>query len=269
MAGPPGSPRRRKIGSVPVAGPVLVAAVRRYRTIRDIRLQKQRELRNAYVDFRNRHDGRASNITRKNTRRAYERVYADERLLAEYLASERIDFYEEVAEICARWKPTSVIDVGCGSGHLLEALVRRHSPRRVVGIDHAAAGIERARQLLPAGEFEARDLHELKFDETFELVLCTEVLEHLADPGAAMAVLTRLCGPAGVIVITVPDGSQDTWEGHRNFWNETELRRFLQDYGSVEVTRMRRAKTSLFAVVTPLPASRVLAKEQATSPFGV
>jgi 2-polyprenyl-3-methyl-5-hydroxy-6-metoxy-1,4-benzoquinol methylase len=260
---------RRKIRSVPVAGGLLEVCVRRYRGLRDARLRKQRELRNTYVDFRNRHDTRASNITRKNNRRAYDRVYADDRLLDEYLAPERVAFYEEVAELCARWNPRSVIDVGCGSGNLLRALVDKTSPRRVVGVDHATAGIERARQLLPSGEFEARDLTDLELDETFELVLCTEVLEHLADPGAAMRVLTRLCAETGVIVVTVPDGSQDTWEGHRNFWNEVELHEFMQDYGSASVSRMRRAGTSLFAVVKPLPTGQELAKDQTTLPFGV
>lgn len=240
--------------------------MRWYRALRDARLRKQRELRNAYVDFTNRHDVRASNVTRKNTRRAYERVYADDRLLDEYLAPERVDFYEEVAELCARLNPLSVIDVGCGSGNLLYALVDKTSPRRIVGVDHATAGIERARQLLPSGEFEARDLHDLDLDETFELVLCTEVLEHLTDPGAAMRALTRLCAETGVIVVTVPDGSQDTWEGHRNFWTQSELHEFLRPFGSVEVSRMRRAKTSLFAVVKPLAVGQNLAK---TLPFGV
>lgn len=245
---------------------MLAAGVRRYRALRNARLRKQRELHNAYVDFKNRHDARASNITRKNTRRAYERVYADDGLLSEYLAPERVDFYEEVAELCAPWNPRSVIDVGCGSGHLLRALADKTSPQRVVGIDHANAGIERARQLLPSGEFEARDLHDLDFDEIFELVLCTEVLEHLANPGAAMRALTRLCAETGVVVVTVPDGSQDTWEGHRNFWTQTELHEFLRPYGSVEVSLMRRAKTSLFAVVKPLVVGQDLAK---TLPYGV
>lgn len=247
-------------------GGLLGASVSRYRALRDARLRKQHELRNAYVSFRNHHDARASNITRKNTRRAYERVYSDDRLLAEYLTPERVDFYEEVAELCGRWNPRSVIDVGCGSGHLLRALMDKTSPQRVVGIDHAIAGIERARQLLPSAELEARDLRELELDETFELVLCTEVLEHLADPGAAMRVLTWLCAETGVIVVTVPDGAQDTWKGHRNFWNETELHEFLRDYGRVEVSRMRRAKTSLFAVVKPIAIGQDLAK---TYPFSV
>jgi 2-polyprenyl-3-methyl-5-hydroxy-6-metoxy-1,4-benzoquinol methylase len=243
-----------------------VFAVQGYRAARDEWLRKQRELRSAFIDFRNRHDARASNITRKNTRRAYERVYADDGLLGEYLAPERVEFYEEVAEICASRRPLSVIDVGCGAGNLLHAVVEKTSAHRVVGIDYAQAGIERARQLVPSGEFHARSLYELDLAETFDVVLCTEVLEHLSDPDAAMRVLAGLCAHNGTMVITVPDGAADSWEGHRNFWTESELVEFLRDYGAVQVSRMRLDEASLLAVIKPHLAEREDAANHAPLP---
>jgi 2-polyprenyl-3-methyl-5-hydroxy-6-metoxy-1,4-benzoquinol methylase len=206
------------------------------------------------TDFKNRRAITVPNITRRNNRRAYERVYTDDRLMSEYLTSGRVDFYREVAEFCSLLRPQSVIDVGCGTGNLLHAIVKAVAPKRVVGVDYTRAGVMRARQLIPSGEFESRDIYTLECTDVFELVLCTEVLEHLADPDAAMQVLTRLCSSAGTIVITVPDGAEDTWEGHRNFWTESELEAFMRRYGCVEVLRMRRAERSLLAVVRPLRA---------------
>jgi 2-polyprenyl-3-methyl-5-hydroxy-6-metoxy-1,4-benzoquinol methylase len=207
----------------------------------------------ARSDFKNRRAVTAPNIARRNTRRAYERIYGDERLLAEYLGPHRVSFYAELAEFVATLHPRSVVDVGCGAGDLLHVVVETAAPERVVGIDYAVAGIRRARQLVPSGEFHAQSLYDLAADETFELVLCTEVLEHLRDPEAAMHVLVRLCAGSGVIAITVPDGAQDDWEGHRNFWTGAELEGFLGRYGQVEVSRMRADTTSLFAVVRPWP----------------
>jgi 2-polyprenyl-3-methyl-5-hydroxy-6-metoxy-1,4-benzoquinol methylase len=251
-----------------VIGGALGFAARWYRKLRDARLRKQRELRSAFIDFKNRHDTRASNITRKNTRRAYERVYSDDALLGEYLAPERVEFYREVAEACAAWRPRSVIDVGCGTGNLLHAIVERTSPGRVVGVDHARAGIARARQLVPSGEFQVVDLKKLNLNETFELVLCTEVLEHLADPEEAVRVLVRLCADTGAIVVTVPDGAEDTWEGHRNFWTESELQEFLTPYGTVEVRRMRRAGSSLIALIRPRSGEGKVVEERVSLPSG-
>lgn len=158
--------------------------------------------------------------------------------MTEYLAPERLAFYREVASVSARLHPRSVVDIGCGTGHLLHELVEVAPPGRVVGIDYSSAGIGRARALVPSGEFHVASLYDLQLGETFELVLCTEVLEHLPDPGTAVERLLQLCAPSGAILITVPDGAVDTWEGHLNFWTDVELEAFLGRYGAVELMRL-------------------------------
>jgi SAM-dependent methyltransferase len=249
--GPPGSPRRRELRSLRVLGPVLLTAVTVYRRVRDKKEQARLALQRARTDFENRRAATVPNITRRNNRRGYERVYGDDELLSEYLAPERVAFYEEVAEIAARERPRTVIDVGCGTGNLLRAVLDRTEPERVVGIDYAHAGVERARQLVPSGEFRVESLYDLEPAESFDLVLCTEVLEHLRDPESAVELLVRLCARSGSIVITVPDGAQDSWEGHRNFWTEPELEAFLSRFGGVEVSRLGTGEISLLAVVRP------------------
>lgn len=232
-------------------GPALVLGVEVYRGARGFRLQKQLELQNRYTDFKNRRAETAPNITRRNTKRAYERLYRDDRLLDEYLTPTRLDFYAEVSTLCAEQRPNSVVDVGCGSGHLLRAVVEAAEPERVVGVDHASGGVRRAKELVPGGEFHCASLYDLDLDEAFDLVLCTEVLEHLSRPDAAMQVLAGLCSESGVVVVTVPDGEQDDWEGHLNFWSADELAVFLEQYGEVEITRMSSDRLSLLARVRP------------------
>jgi 2-polyprenyl-3-methyl-5-hydroxy-6-metoxy-1,4-benzoquinol methylase len=101
--------------------------------------------------------------------------------------------------------------------------------------------------------FHAQSLYDVESTDTFDLVLCTEVLEHLRRPAAAMDVLVRLCAASGSILITVPDGAQDEFEGHRSFWSEGQLEEFLRRYGEVVVSRMRANSMSLLAVVRPGP----------------
>jgi|SRR5579859_2458635 len=247
--GPPGSARRRRLRNLPVVGALLGVMVRVYRGVRNARREVELALQRAYTDYKNRRATTVRNITRRNNRRAYERVYGDDTLLSEYLGPERIAFYEHVAEVSAEEPPRAVIDVGCGTGDLLRALVEKSTPERVVGIDYAEAGIRRARELLPSGEFWAESLYDLDSVETFDLVLCTEVLEHVRDPKAAVEKLVRVCERPGRILITVPDGAQDTWEGHRNFWSKPELEAFLGQFGEVEVSRMGSAEVSLLAVI--------------------
>jgi 2-polyprenyl-3-methyl-5-hydroxy-6-metoxy-1,4-benzoquinol methylase len=202
----------------------------------------------SYKDWRVAHERSAKNITRKNTVHAYNRVYGSDSLLAEYLAPARLEFYDEVAERCASLTPQRVIDVGCGTGHLLRSLVGRMpaEPQVVVGVDRSRVAVRRAREVVPKGTFVVADLYRLPLDaERFDLVLCTEVLEHVRKPALAVEVLCRLCARGGRVAITVPDGAQDSWEGHVNFWNEGEFRAFLAPYALVGIDRIEGGQTFL------------------------
>ena len=89
--------------------------------------------------------------------------------------AERMEFYEELATIFAPLAPRSMIDIGCGTGHLLGLTVDRMAvaPDRVVGVDHSDAGIQRARELFPTARWIVADLYELSVEERFDLVICT------------------------------------------------------------------------------------------------
>jgi 2-polyprenyl-3-methyl-5-hydroxy-6-metoxy-1,4-benzoquinol methylase len=184
----------------------------------------------------------AATLTRQNTLDAYDSVYDSDRMLGEYLSPERLAFFDELASILAPLAPKSILDVGCGTGHLLGVLADRMDPgpTRIVGVDHSAAGIQRARALLPGATWLVDDLYSLSLKgEPFDLVLCTEVLEHLDEPERAVHVLRAHCAPGGRVVVTVPDGATDSWEDHVNFWDEAELRRFLEPLGLVSLDRIQ------------------------------
>ena len=190
----------------------------------------------------------AVRTTQKNTLDAYNRLYDSDWLIEEYLSAERLEFYEELAGIFAPLAPRRVLDVGCGTGHLLRIVVDHMEahPEQIVGVDHSEAGIRRARELLPTGTWVVDDLFGLSLDgDRFDLVLCTEVLEHLNEPARAVQVLRALCAPEGKVAITVPDGASDSWEGHVNFWDEDALRAFLAPRGLLRIDRIQRGDVLL------------------------
>jgi SAM-dependent methyltransferase len=216
-----------------------------------------RKWRGARLELHSRYGRSAANVTRRNSRRAYEKLYAADDLLAEYLAPERLDFYDEVASVASQYAGRSVVDVGCGSGNLLRAVLDRVAQERgtgverVLALDHARSALRRAAELVPEAEGRLFDLMSDDLGgERFELVLCTEVLEHLRRPQHARDFLVRACAPQGTVIVTVPDGAIDAWKGHVNFWTHDEFRAFFEPLGATTVQRIDAAR-GLLATVRP------------------
>ena len=209
--------------------------------------------RNRLADLRNRRAYTARNVTRRNTREAYELLYSDDVLVAEYLEPGRLAFYEEVADVAAALGPRRVLDVGCGTGHVLRALLDRVGVDEAAGIDYAASALARARLLVPEASFELADLIAFDVANPYDLVICTEVLEHVLDPASARTALGRATAPGGHVLVTVPDGDTDDWEGHVNFWSAGDLERFLRPLGSVESRRLNGDVLLAVAAVPEAP----------------
>jgi SAM-dependent methyltransferase len=98
-----------------------------------------------------------------------------------------------------------VLEVGCGAGHLLA----RVPAGRRFGVDLASVLLQRARSRLGTGAALAQaDAVELPFrSDMFERVYCSEVLEHLPDPAAALDEIRRVLKGGGVAVLSVPNES--------------------------------------------------------------
>ncbi len=109
-----------------------------------------------------------------------------------------------------------VLDLGCGFGrHAFEAARRGAS---VVALDAGRDEVEGVASMfcamVAAGELAEGSLHasvvqgdalHLPFqDETFDRVICSEVLEHLPDDVAAMNELARVLRAGGTMAVTVP-----------------------------------------------------------------
>jgi SAM-dependent methyltransferase len=96
------------------------------------------------------------------------------------------------------------LDVGCGDGRCVGLWLHERG-REYVGVDVSAAAIRRARSLgLDARQID--DATSLPFDnDTFDAVVCIEVLEHLFQPQVAASEIRRVLKPGGVLLATVPN----------------------------------------------------------------
>lgn len=136
-----------------------------------------------------------------------------------------------------------VLDVGCGTG---QNLVRRVGKvtERTVGVDQPSA-IQIARESFPDRQWVAGDLRsgevwtDLRALEP-DLVICADVIEHVADPRRLLARLRDLLPPDGLLVLSTPDRERTEDQAelgpprnvrHVREWTLTEMARLLESAG--------------------------------------
>jgi SAM-dependent methyltransferase len=98
----------------------------------------------------------------------------------------------------------NVLDVGCGPATITVDIAGRVAPGRVVGVDRADSVIADARRAAAeagvAVELRTGDAYALDDgDDTFDVVHAHQVLQHLADPVAALREWARVTRPGGVV----------------------------------------------------------------------
>lgn len=97
------------------------------------------------------------------------------------------------------------LDLGCGAGNLLEFL----EGGRLVGVDLSDTMLAQARRRMSGRtevEFVKASAEALPFaDGSFGRVVCSEVLEHVLDPGKVVAEIRRVCRLGARVVFTVPN----------------------------------------------------------------
>ncbi|HLV21376.1 MAG TPA: class I SAM-dependent methyltransferase [Polyangiaceae bacterium] len=134
-----------------------------------------------------------------------------------------------------------VVDIGCGQGELLVELARALPRARLFGADVSEQSLRRARDKNPEVELFALDLCAPNFERhhrdrlgSFDLVVCSEVVEHVDDDILAVRHLSLLLAPGGWLVLTVPGGRMSRFDeriGHQRHYSVGQLASLLQTTG--------------------------------------
>jgi SAM-dependent methyltransferase len=184
--------------------------------------------------------------------------------------------FERISEVLRAHLPCRrLLDAGCGDGRYFGVVAERPPSERLVGCDIAERILETARATAARVGLEPElvraNVESLPFEDgTFDVVLSTQVLEHVLDPSAAVRELARVLEPEGTLLLSADHSGNTVTRalfaprlavvgllGMRNrrapvVWPEgrfslAEIERLLSDAG----LRIERLETFRFSVPPP------------------
>jgi SAM-dependent methyltransferase len=132
----------------------------------------------------------------------------------------------------------AILDVGCSSGGFLSTLDKR--AWQLYGIEMEPSTAERARKLSGAQVFVGDVLEATFAPNTFDVITCFDLLEHIYTPVEFLAKVLQWLKPGGIFYTVLPN--IDSWEARffRTYWYGLELPRHLFHFSP----RSLRALTS-------------------------
>lgn len=173
------------------------------------------------------------------------------------------NFFKEFTELYKSIEVESVFDGGCGEGFILHELNLARQIKSCSAIDLDENEAKDASRNLPFCDVRQGNIYEIPFqDNSFDLVICSEVLEHLENPGKGLLELYRVCRK--YTLLSVP--REPVWRmmniarfsywhdlgntpGHLNHWSRSSFIEFVSDYFRILQTK------------TPLPWTIVLGEK--------
>lgn len=160
-----------------------------------------------------------------------DRFFKDPKSQENLYHPEVLKFYKDVTEKIKANNISldnkSIADVGCGNGNLLVNLNKAFSPAHIYGFDFSTSAINQSKEKIPNGHFSEHDIYN-PLPQKFDMIFCTEVIEHLLHPEIALKNLVEGMNDKGSLFITVPNGRLDTYKGHINFWSVESWKMFIQ-----------------------------------------
>lgn len=126
--------------------------------------------------------------------------------------------------------PLRICDLGCGRGWLAGEMTKFGN---VTGVDLSPQGIGLARKSWPTVRFEVGDVTKWRSPDEFDLIVSSEVMEHVLDKRGFVETVRALLRPGGLAVLTTP--------------NKRVQHRFRQTHQAIEDWTSGRQLKALFA----------------------
>lgn len=157
--------------------------------------------------------------------------------------------YEVILSWLAQKDNLTILNAGCGSGEMCVLLAQTNPTWTIDGIDLDQQGLEMSKEIVSALALANVNIYESSIESwaqtqtnKYDVILCTDVLEHIEDDVQAVRDLHTMLAKDGVLYITVPAlqavfGHHDVALGHFRRYNKRSIRASLSN--DFKIKRLR------------------------------
>jgi SAM-dependent methyltransferase len=130
----------------------------------------------------------------------------------------------------------ALLDLGCSSGAFLESL--KGEPWRLYGVEMSADGAKKAEQRAGAQVFVGDVLEATFKPNSFDVITCFDVFEHLYEPRQVMKKVAEWLKPGGIFYVLVPNIDSAEARVFGTYWHGLELPRHLFHYSPTSLRKL-------------------------------
>ena len=174
------------------------------------------------------------------------------------------NYYQRLIALLKKLPVVSILDAGCGEGFTLNRMRSERIGKQLSGIDNSTAALKLAIKIHPRFHYTAGNIYKLPYPAgKFDLVICTEVLEHLQYPVTAVNEVKRVSQK--YCLFSVP---HEPWFRLVNFFRGKYISTWgnhpenIQHWSKMSFSRLiSQTGLKLIAEITAFPWLIILAKK--------
>lgn len=153
----------------------------------------------------------------------------------------------------------SFMEVGCGTGFVLQGIAQRFGDREYTGTEYLTEGLAIAAKRVPFATFMQMDARHIPFSQKFDLIGSFDVIEHINEDAQVLEEMSKALKPGGFVLITVPQhqwlwSDRDVYAHHVRRYGKEDLHKKLEAAGF----RVIRSTSFVCLLLPLLIASRFL-----------
>lgn len=157
-------------------------------------------------------------------------------------------FQRQFLSILSSIQPQSLLEMGCGEGFLLSSIRKRYPLLPLLGLDNLETALTAGQTLFPDLDLRRGDIYTIdQPDHSWDVVVASEVLEHLDRPEQALQEMKRVA--KRYLLLSVPHepwfrlsnlargrniGRWGNHPEHTNLWSQATFKTFVSRQAQVE-----------------------------------